>query len=700
MNNKKIESVLKSVFGFSSLRPFQQKVAEIAFSGNDILILSPTGSGKSLCYQLPSLIDNGMTLVISPLRSLIHDQVTKLNQLNVPVAVMTGDVSIDEKKEVNNNLSKWDKGKISCPYKLFYTTPEMITYNKTVIALLTNLYKKGYLSRVVIDEAHCVSTWGHDFRDSYLTLGQIRNFFPKTPIMALTATATPKVKKDIIYLLDIPKCTVLSSSFRRHNLKLEIIRRDKNSLMDMRDMIVKKFNGQSGIVYCHSRKDCERISDSLSRYLNSDYYHAGLESNKRKQIQNDWIQNKLQVIVATIAFGMGVDKPDVRFVIHYNMPMSVENYYQEIGRAGRDGRDSTCILYFSYSDKILYEKIIRQNIGDSMSDKKKLVAGQCQMLDTDDEDSEDEESEEEVDEEKSIVTKKITAFQSYQLNKLYDMMTYIENITDCRHVLLSNYFGENIDLQEELCHTYCNNCLENLGKIANKDLTEEAGFLCQIIMEISHKNIEPTRKNVIDSFTAQPKSYNVMGYGKGKTLGKEDSERLLSYMIREKFIKEDLIMNKFNYWIAKLTLRKRSKKIITGKTKIILPVKESLAISSYFEKVEEERLLMKERIHKDKINKKKSRFAEEDGEDTDYKNDPLYDDLQKFRIDFAKNNNMPLYRVFDNKTLRDLVLKKPANEKELGNVYGIATKRIQEYGDEILNVIALGWDSLNDIKQS
>jgi bloom syndrome protein len=697
MNNKKVESVLKSIFGFSSLKPFQQKVLEIAFSGTDILILSPTGSGKSLCYQLPSLIDSGMTLVISPLRSLIHDQVTKLKQLNVSVAVMTGDVATDEKKEVNNKISKWDKGTISCPYKLFYTTPEMITYNKSVIALLTNLYKKGYLSRVVIDEAHCVSTWGHDFRDSYLTLGQIRQFFPKTPIMALTATATPKVKKDIIYLLDIPNCTVLTSSFRRHNLKLEIIRRDKGSLMDIRDTIIRKFNGQSGIVYCHSRKDCKRISDSLSLCLKADYYHAGLDDDKRKQIQNDWIKNKIQVIVATIAFGMGIDKPNVRFVIHYNMPMSVENYYQEIGRAGRDGKDSTCILYFSYSDKIIYEKIIRQNIGDSMSDGKKNIEGHCHMLDTDDE------SDHEIDEvapEVDAITKKKTAFQSYQLNKLYDMITYIENITDCRHVLLSNYFGENIDLQEELCHTYCNNCLENLGKIANKDLTVEAGFLCQIIMEISHKNIDPTRKNVIDSFMAEPKSYNVIGYGKGKSLGKENSERLLSYMIREKYIKEDLVMNNFNYWIDKLTLRKRSKKVIAGKTQIILPVKDSLANSSYFDKVEEERLLMKDRIYKDKIAKKKAKFDEEDGEDTDYKNDPLYNDLQKFRSEYAKNNNMPLYRVFDNKTLRDLVLKKPANEKELGNVYGIATKRIQEYGDDILNVIALGWDNLNDIKQS
>ena len=693
--NKKTESILKSVFGFSSLRPFQEKVFELTSTDMDILILSPTGSGKSLCYQLPALSDRGLTLVLSPLKSLIYDQVTKLKKQGVSVAVMTGDVKSDQKKKYLSDLFDWASGKLTCPYKLLYTTPEMMTFNKTLLTALTKLYNMGYMSRVVIDEAHCVSTWGHDFRNSYLTLGTIRNKYPKTPIMALTATATPKVKKDIIHLLNIPKCCVLTSSFRRDNLKIKILKRDKGSLIDIREMIYTKYPNQSGIVYCHSRNECKRIAETLSVFVRADYYHAGLDDNKRKQIQIDWINNKIQVIVATIAFGMGVDKPDVRFVIHYNMPMSVENYYQEIGRAGRDQKDSDCILYFSYSDKILYEKIIKQNVGDAMSTKKadKISTGECAIIETDDEDDDDDDVEEEEDE----TSKKITAFQSYQLNKLYDMMTYIENITDCRHILLSNYFGENVDLQEELCNSYCNNCLENLGKIVVRDLTQESSFICHIIIEINSKNINPTRSNVIKSFIGEAKAYNVVGFGKGRTLGKENSERLLSFLIREKYIKEELIMNQYNYWNDKLSLRSRSKKILNKKVAVEMPVKETKDVMSYFDVVEEDRLLMKQRIQDEKIQKKKAKFAMEDDEDNEYKNDPLYDDLQKFRVYYAKNNNMAIYRVFDNKTLKDLVMKKPSNEKELAKVYGIADKRIQEYGDDILNVIAIGWDDLKDM---
>lgn len=695
--NKKTESVLKSVFGFDSLRPFQEKVVELSSSGTDILILSPTGSGKSLCYQLPALMDKGITLVMSPLKSLIYDQVVKLKKQNVPVAVMTGDIRASEKKEHISNLYDWVNGKISCPYKLLYTTPEMMTLNRTLINVLTKLYKLGYMSRVVIDEAHCVSTWGHDFRDSYLTLGKIRDMYPKTPIMALTATATPKVKKDIIHLLKIPKCMVLTSSFRRDNLKVKIVKREKGALVKMREMIMMDFPNQSGIVYCHSRNDCKRISDTLSVFLRCDYYHAGLDDNKRKQIQNDWLDGKTHIIVATIAFGMGVDKPNVRFVIHYNMPMSVENYYQEIGRAGRDQKDSTCILYFSYSDKILYEKIIKQNIGDALSDTKnvgrQIASGECAILESDDEDDDKEEVKAESDE----TTKKITAFQSYQLNKLYDMMTYVENITDCRHVLLSNYFGEKVDLQDEICHSYCDNCLENMGKIVTKNLTSESAFICQIILEISAKNINPTRRNVISSFMGEAKAYNVVGFGKGRQLGKENSERLLSYLIREKFIKEELVMNQYKYWNDQLALRSRSKNIMRNKTQIELPVKETREVMSYFDRVEEDRLLMKQKIKDEKIQKKKAKFAMEDDDAGDYKSDPLYNDLQKFRTYYAHNNNMPIYRVFDNKTLKDLVMKKPSNERELAKVYGIASKRIQEYGDDILNVIAIGWEELKDI---
>lgn len=692
---EKTQNILENVFGFSSLKPFQEKVLEIAYEGTDILVLSPTGSGKSLCYQLPSLVDKGLTLIISPLRSLIYDQVTKLRSLGVNVGVLTGDMSQDDKRECTRNLSKWINQKISCPYKILYTTPEMLTLNISFMQLVMDIYKMKKLARVVVDEAHCVSTWGHDFRDSYLTLGQIKNNFPKTPIMALTATATPKVKKDIIHLLKIKNCCVLSSSFRRNNLKIEIKRRDKGSTIAIREMIIRQFRGQSGIIYCHSRKDCKRISDCLSLYLKSDYYHAGLENKQRRKVQQDWLDGKTQVIVATIAFGMGVDKPNVRFVIHYSMPMSVENYYQEIGRAGRDGLDSTCILYFSYSDKILYEKIIKQNIGDALSNtNSNQKLGECHMLDTDNESDSEEESIEEPDEK----TKKITAFQSYQLNKLYDIVTYLDNITDCRHVLLSNYFGEKIDLQEELCHSYCDNCLENLGKIQPKDLTQESAILCQIIIELTNKNINPTRQNVIKSFMGESKAYQTFGFGKGRDLGKENSERLLNNLIQNDYIRESLVQNQYKYWVDNLALPKKAKKILKGTINIQLPIKVADSVLSYFDKVDEDRLLMKEKIKQEKVNKINAKYAMEDIENMDYKTEKLFTDLQKFRSNNAKRRKVPIYHVFSNKTLKDLVLKKPSNEKELLNIYGIADKKLQEFGEELLNVIALGWDELCDVQ--
>ena len=698
-----IQKTLHTVFGFSNLRPFQEKVVSDAMLKNDILVLSPTGSGKSLCYQLPALMDKGLTLIISPLRSLIYDQYMKLLELKVKVNVLTGDMSTHNKKECIDTLTQWNDGNINKPYQMLYTTPEMITCNQNFIRLLQQLYKKGYISRIVVDEAHCVSTWGHDFRSSYLTLGQLKDYFPNIPLMALTATATPTVKKDIIHLLKIPNCNVYTSSFRRHNLILQIQNRTKETISDISELIITKFAKQSGIIYCHSRKECKRISDKLGMAIECDFYHAGLSDSERRRIQTDWINNKLQVIIATVAFGMGIDKPDVRFVIHYNMPMSIENYYQEIGRAGRDGKDSTCILYFSYQDKILYEKIIKQNIGDSNVDTKPqniIQPGKC-MLESDEENDDDDNNDDnkpDVKLEDESTAKKVSAFQSYQLNKLYDMVSYIDNITDCRHIILSTYFGEKIDLQENVCQTYCNNCIENLGRICMKDLTKESQYLCYIIIELSNKNLTPTRRNVINSFMGEDKAYHVTGFGKGRSIGKENSERLLNYLINNDYVKEELIQDKFKYWRDNLALPKKTKALLKNTVTIELPVRQLAEVDSYFTTVAEDRLLMKEQKKKNKGVTKADIYEQDLLEDESYKDDPMYDDLQKFRSSYARDKKIPAYHVFNNKTLKDLVLKKPQNETDLANIYGIASKKIQEFGEELLNVIILGWNELRNIR--
>ena len=331
-------SILKKHFGFDNLRPFQEKI--IKHLDEDLLILSPTGSGKSMCYQLPAIATNGITIIISPLKSLIEDQITQLKQKNINVAFLNEDLNKKEKVELFKKLKNIDD------YLLFYVTPEVIMDDKLII-IFKDLYKEGKLARMVIDEAHCVSTWGHDFRDSYLKLKLVKKYIPDIKITALTATATPIVKEDIINLLELKNPHVEATGFFRSNLKLKIINRNDTILSNLRDLIQKNYLNQCGVIYCHSRRETERISNYLENYFKVSHYHAGLNQNIRKLIQKKWITGQIHIIVATIAFGMGIDKPDVRFVIHYNLPSSLEGYYQEIGRAGRDGQPSDCMLYYA-----------------------------------------------------------------------------------------------------------------------------------------------------------------------------------------------------------------------------------------------------------------------------------------------------------------------------------------------------------------
>jgi len=338
---------LRRTFGYDSFRPLQAEIVDAVLTGRDVFVLMPTGGGKSLCYQLPALLMDGTAVVVSPLIALMKDQVDKLQAMGAPATFVNS--SLDG-AEVRARLAAVARREV----KLLYVAPERL-----VLPRFLDLLHRTRISFFAVDEAHCISEWGHDFRPEYRELRQLRELFPDAHIAAFTATATARVQADIVQQLGLDGAATFRGSFNRENLFYQVV--PKQSPYEQLRAYVRARAHASGIVYCQSRATCESVADRLSSEgFSATAYHAGLDADERRRRQEAFVRDDVRIVVATIAFGMGIDKPDVRFVIHYDLPKNLEGYYQESGRAGRDGEPSECVLFYSYADAAKHEHFIAE----------------------------------------------------------------------------------------------------------------------------------------------------------------------------------------------------------------------------------------------------------------------------------------------------------------------------------------------------
>jgi ATP-dependent DNA helicase RecQ len=487
---EKVKADLKRIFGFSQFRGNQEKIVDNLLNKKNTFVIMPTGAGKSLCYQLPAVVNEGTAIVISPLIALMKNQVDQLTALGINAHFLNSTLNKSEATKVKNEV-------LSQKTKLLYVAPESLTKEENIEFL-----KKANLSFVAIDEAHCISEWGHDFRPEYRRIKSIiAQIGPNLPIIALTATATPKVQQDIQRNLQMEEADLFKSSFNRTNLFYEVRPKVKNDSKKSLIKFIKGHKGKSGIIYCLSRKKVEEIAALLRvNQINAAPYHAGLDSAIRIKNQDDFLNEELDVIVATIAFGMGIDKPDVRYVIHYDVPKSLEGYYQETGRAGRDGLEGHCLMFYRYDDIVKLDKFNKDKAVNERENAKIL---------------------------------------------LQEMAAFAETGV-CRRKFILNYFGETMD---DDCG-FCDNC-----KRARE--TFEGLELATKVLQAAQQTNERFRLDHLVSVLIGEKTDYVESYQHDKLpifgQGADQTAKTWVGVIRQSMIKNFLEKDIESYGVLKLT---------------------------------------------------------------------------------------------------------------------------------------------------